>query len=356
MIDLDSLDQIKTLDKGNYLGSIEALADQVRQTWEEVQEIVVPEAYQKVNKIILNGMGGSSFGGLVVKSVFADRLKVPLEVINSYEVPAYVDENTLFIFASYSGTTEEILATVDEALARGAKCLGVSADGKLGEILTERNLPYFQIQPKFNPSNQPRAGLGYSIIGVAGLLKQSGLLDFSTTDIDKITAVLQKANESYGVSVRMEDNLAKKYALESIGKILILAAAGHLAGSVHVFRNQLHETAKNFADYFLFSELNHHLMESLSHPWTNSDNLLFLQIHSDFYHPGIKKRLSITKDVIEQNKIKALEFQPLSGNKLSEAFEVIGFGGYCSFYLGMLNGVDPSFIPWFDYFKEKLSG
>jgi glucose/mannose-6-phosphate isomerase len=355
MINLDSLEQIKELDKGNYLGSVEALADQVRQTWEEVQKIAVPEDYDQVNKIVVNGMGGSSFGGLVVKSVFADRLKVPIEVINSYSLPAYVDANTLVIFASYSGTTEEILNTVDEAIGRGAKCMGISAGGKLGEVLTQKSLPYYRLDPKFNPSNQPRAGLGYSIIGAAGLLNQAGLLDLTQKDIDEVISVLEKTNAQYGVSVGSDTNLAKQYAMELIEKVVVLVAAEHLAGSVHVFRNQLHETAKNFADYFLLSELNHHLMEGLSHPWTNPESLIFLQFKSELYHPRIQKRLPITKDVVEQNKIQVLEFELASESKLTQAFELIGFGGWCSFYLGMLNGVNPSLIPWVDYFKEKLS-
>lgn len=355
MINLDNLDQIKELDKGNYLGSVEALADQVRQAWEEVRKVAVPENYSQVSKIVLNGMGGSSFGGLVVKAVFADRLKVPIEVINSYHVPAYVDENTLVVFASYSGTTEEVLDSVDEAAAQGAKCLGISAGGKLGEVLTQKGLPYYRLDPKYNPSNQPRAGLGYSIIGVAGLLHQAGLLDLAQNEIDEVISTLGEANEKYGVPVGSETNLAKKYAGEMIDKIVILAAAEHLAGSVHVFRNQLHETAKNFADYFLLSELNHHLMEGLSHPWSNRENLIFLLFGSELYHPRIQKRLPITKDVIEQNKIKVLEFELAAGSKFAQAFELIGFGGWCSFYLGMLNGVNPSLIPWVDYFKEKLS-
>jgi glucose/mannose-6-phosphate isomerase len=355
MINLDNLEQIKELDKGNYLGSVEALADQVRQTWEEVQKIVIPEDYRQVNKIVLNGMGGSSFGGLVVKAVFADRLQVPLEVINSYTVPAYVDENTLFIFASYSGTTEEILNTIDEAISRGAKCMGISAGGKLGEVLTQKNLPYYRLDPKFNPSNQPRAGLGYSIIGAAGLLKQAGLLELTQKDIDEVISVLEETNAKYGVSVGSDANLAKQYAMELLEKVIVLVAAEHLAGSVHVFRNQLHETAKNFADYFLLSELNHHLMEGLSHPWTNPENLIFLQFKSGLYYPRIQKRLAITKDVIEQNKIPVLELELAAESKLAQAFELIGFGGWCSFYLSMLNGVNPSLIPWVDYFKNKLT-
>ena len=355
MDSLDNLSQIKALDKGNYLSSIEALPEQCRQTWQEVGQVEIPASYREVEKIVINGMGGSAFGGLVAKSVYRNQLKVPLEIINSYSVPAYVNEKTLFIFSSYSGTTEEVLATVDEVLSRGAKGLGITTGGRLAEILSQKQIPYFKINPQFNPSGQPRSALGYAILGTIGLLKKTGVLSIEDAEIQAVMENLNQTNQTFGVGSLETDNPAKKLARSSQGKVVILVGAEFLAGSTHIFRNQLNETAKNFADFYLLPELNHHLMDGLSFPKTNTQNLTFLFFDSSFYSPKIGKRMAITKDVVTQNKIPVLSFECLAEDRLSQAFEAIQFGSFVSFYLAMLNGVDPSVIPWVDYFKEKMS-
>ncbi len=35
--------------------------------------------------------------------------------------------------------------------------------------------------------------------------------------------------------------------------------------------------------------------------------------------------------------------------------EILQWGGYITFYLGMLNGIDPGKVPWVDYFKAQLA-
>ncbi len=222
-------------------------------------------------------------------------------------------------------------------------------------MMKERGFPFFLINPRHNPAGQPRAGVGYSIMGIVGMLAQTGLLAVGDEEIRRVIKTLDEFNQKSALAVPQEINLAKQMAQSIREKIIILVGAEHLAGSLRVFRNQLQETAKNFADFYLLPELNHHLMEGLSFPKTNPQNLLFLFFDSRLYSPKIGKRMTITKDVVNQNQIPVLSFECLAEDKLSQAFEAILFGSYVSFYLALLNGVDPSVIPWVDYFKEKMA-
>lgn len=342
---LDEIEKIKRLDKSNLLGSIELLPEQCRQTWEEVKEIKIPDTYRQVSNIVVNGMGGSGLGPHVVKSVFSDSLRIPLEVINSYTLPGYVDKNTLLILSSYSGTTEEVWETGEEALKRGAKCLGITTGEKLGEFLDSNNIPYFKIIPKHNPCGQPRMGLGYTILGIIGLINQCGLIKIEDEEINLLIETLREINYLY---------LAKKIAQKIFGKITILVAAEFLAGSIHTWQNQQHEVAKNYGNYFLISELNHHLLEGMGNPKSNPKNLISFFANSKLYHQAIRKRFLITKDVFKKNKIEVVEFECQSASKLLQAFELIHFGSYVNFYLAMLNNIDPTPTPWVNLFKEQL--
>jgi glucose/mannose-6-phosphate isomerase len=354
MIELDNQEAVRQLDKKNYYSSVEEFPRQCEQAWEEVKTIPLPPEYGAVENIVVCGMGGSGLGSWVIDSLFADRLKVPFEVVNDYTLPLSVNEKTLVVLSSYSGTTEEVLTAFEEAYLRRAKCLGIAAGGTLADLMRERNLPFYLIDPKHNPAGQPRAGVGYSIMGIVGMLAATGLVAVSDDEIKKVISALDEFSQKYSLLVPEATNLAKQIAQSLKEKIIILVGAEHLSGSLRVFRNQLQETAKNFADFYLLPELNHHLMEGLSFPKNNPQNLTFLFFDSALYSPRIGQKMTVTKDVVTQNKIPFLSYQCQAAERLSQAFEAILFGAYVSFYLAMLNEVDPSVIPWVDYFKEKL--
>lgn len=352
---LDDKAKIVDFDKRNFLGSITLFPKQCSQAWEEAKTLVLPEDYKNVEKVVLNGMGGSGLGLHIVDSVFFDKLEVPVEVFNSYSVPNYVDEKTLFLASSYSGTTEEIIYSLDEALKRKAKIMGITAGGKLEELFKENNIPYFKINPINNPCDQPRMGLGYSITGIMGLLSKAGVIKVQDEDFLEVQAVLEKNNQLYRLDVPEEQNLAKMIAQKLLGKIIILIGGEFLAGSLHAFRNQFHENAKNYSEYHVLPELNHHLMESLSLPKTNPDVLSVLAINSNLYPPLIQKRFSITNEVIQKNNLPVMEYHLFGKTKLAQAYELIHFGEYVNFYLSFLNNVDPASIPCVDFFKKRLT-
>ncbi|MBN1325383.1 hypothetical protein JW977_00135 [Candidatus Falkowbacteria bacterium] len=355
MLNLDNLNAIKRLDKTNMLGSIDLLHKQVGQTWNDIQEFEVPDNYKNVKKVIINGMGGSGIGGHIVRTLFSDKIKIPVMQINSYKIPECLDRNTLYIVSSYSGTTEEPLTEIGKAVKKKAKVIGITTGGKQKIIFDKYELPYFNFEPLYNPCDQPRMGLGYSIFGQVGIFERCGLIDIKDKQVEEVRKVLRASVNRFGSKISIKTNIAKQTAKKLCGKIPIIIASEFLEGNAHTMANQINENAKNFAAYHLISELNHHLMEGLKHPKSNSKNLFFLFINSDLYYSRNQKRYSITQDVVEKNKVGWTEFKPKSKTKLLQAFEVLSFGSYVGFYLAMLNGLNPAPIPYVDYFKERLS-
>src|SRR5688572_7593999 len=62
-----------------------------------------------ITRVAVAGMGGSALAALLAKVWLRGDMKVPFEVVRTYDLPAYVDQNTLVIASSYSGNTEETL-------------------------------------------------------------------------------------------------------------------------------------------------------------------------------------------------------------------------------------------------------
>lgn len=356
-MNLDDLKIYQKLDKGQVGESIELLPDQINQALQEARLIKVPKEYSRINQVVVNGMGGSNLGWGIVKSVFGDKLKAPIVIAPGYRVPAAVDKNTLFIISSYSGNTEEPLSVYKEVKKRGAKIMAITADGKknkLAKLMLKDNIPGYIFKPEFNVSGQPRMGLGYSIFGAAVLLAKAGLFAIKTKEIENIIASLKIWDKRLRPEMKKKNNLAKRMAIELYGKQPVIIGAEFLIGNLRALRNQFCENSKNFASYLTLPELNHYALESLGNPKANKKDLVFIFFDSNLYHPRIQQRSDLTKQVVKKNKIQVLGYKLTGKTKLEQSFEMLQFGSWVTYYLAMLNNVNPSKIPWVDWFKKEL--
>ena len=138
-------------------------------------------------------------------------------------------------------------------------------------------------------------------------------------------------------------------------KAPILIGSEHLVGTVYAIKNQFNESAKTFSAIFELPELNHHLMEGLGHPDDLGNFLSFLFFESDLYSERVKKRYALTRDVLSKNNVGSLTYKLKSASKLSQVFETLCVGSMVVFTIAKKLEIDPTVIPWVDYFKAKLS-
>lgn len=352
-IDLTSRQAIALLDKSNALGSVEALAKQIEHAWADVKTVAV-KIKSPIKNVVVSGMGGSGLGADVIKSLFKDKLNVPFDFVHSYTLPNYIDENTLVILSSYSGTTEEVLASSKQAEEKGAQIIAITTGGELGPLAKEKGWPTYVIDPVHNPSGQPRMALGYSVIGTVGLCAQAGLLNLTDAQVQSIQTVIKQQLAKSCVEEDADNNPAKILAYEMIDRRPILVVAEFLEGMAHVNANQLNENAKIFADYKIVPEINHHLMEGLKFPASNKDSHIFFFMNSELYLPKNQQRMEITKEIVEKNGLDTMRVELTAKTKLDQAFEMLALFSFVGFYLSMLEGIDPCPIPFVDEFKEKL--
>ncbi len=353
-MDLDNLQIHQSKNISKVAQSIELLADQIRDIFEIRELLIVPKEYRKINKIVIAGMGGSNLGARIIKSVFADVLKFPIEIWADYDAPGFVDRHTLFILSSYSGNTEEVLSAYDVAVLERAKILAITAGGKLEALMLQENIPGLLIKARHNPSNQPRLALGYSVFAMMLLLQKSGILGFSDKEVLDLIDFLELHDRLYRPNILTKENKSKKIALKIHKKIPILLGGAFLEGNLHTLRNQICETSKNFADYLVLPDLNHYAMEGLQYPVSNKKNLIFVFFESDLYSEKIQKRLKLTQKIVEKNKIEYVSVKLKGKDKINQSFEFLQLGSWLSYYLAVLNGINPLDVPFVEWFKENL--
>lgn len=351
---LDDREALEKLDASGVLPTIEQLANQCQEVWGIAQQVRVPEEYANVRQVVVAGMGGSILGTHIIQTVFKDELKVPVLIVPDYTLPEFVDENTLVIASSYSGTTEETISALTDAKRRGAKIAGITSGAEVARMLTEWQLPVVVFPTTYNISGQPRMGLGYSVFGQMILFAKCGLLQITEEMYESVLAIISDAHLQFAQSVNSEKNAAKLLAFEMLDKIPVITVAEHLEGVGHVLANQLNENAKTYSEYRVIPELNHHLMEGLQFPNDNGDHILFFTVESDLYSQNNAIRLTLTEEVLEKHHIEVRSIKLAGKTKLAQAFELLVFGSYASFYLAMLHDIDPANIPWVDWFKSEL--
>ena len=366
-MNLDNIKGIKKLDSKNMLGSLQLLSHQVEEVLEASLAtplksplgngggLRIPASYKKIDRILVLGMGGSVIGSHVFKTLFSDELKVTVDMVSDYHIPAFVNNKTLVLASSYSGNTEEPVNAVKEALKKKAKIMVITSGGKLKAFAKRNKLPLLNYTTKSNTCDSPRMGLGYSIVGQLVMFAKVGVIKLTNKQIKDIVKTLVKYEALFGVGQKTKDNPAKLIAKDLLSKKVLYTGAEHLSGSVHICANQMNENAKRFAVYFLIPELNHHLLEGMIYPASNKNDLAFLLISSNLYGKKVQKRFDITVDVLDKNKIKNFTYVCGEKTRLEQVFEVLVLGSYVSYYSAILQNTDPTAIPFVDYFKEQLS-
>ncbi len=355
MINIDDIEKVKLFGKDNGVySSILSLADQVEQSFLEIDSLNLPKKFFSARNIVVSGMGGSALGGRITDSLITQTAAIPIKVFTDFYVPNYVNKETLFIVSSYSGSTEETISAAYDGIKREALVFIITTGGKLAQMAKKEKIPALIFEPKFNPSNQPRYALGYSVAAILALLSKCGYISLSNQEKENLVSFIKKVISDFCAEVHSSNNTAKKIALNLRGKVPVLITSEHLVGSVHAFKNLLNETAKTFAALFDLPELNHHLMEGLKNPTRIRDFFTFVFFESPLFSKGVIKRYPLTKDVVSKNGFTISTYTTLGKRKLLQAFEVLVFSYFVSYYLSLLYGEDPAKIPWVDYFKEKL--
>ena len=351
---LDQDDTYLKLDSQNIYESVLGLRDQLAQAWLEASTQAVNQGCQLSKNIVIAGMGGSALGGRIIRSLDQYILNVPLEVVTNYRLPSYVNQDTLVVLVSYSGGTEEIVSCLYDAQKRSAKVFVVASGGKLADLATKNSFDRYIFTPKFNPSNQPRMGLGYSIAAILAILSRCHFINFAKKDVEEIDGLLDTLTPTFSKEKKLELNPAKSLAVKLKNKGIILISANHLVGVTHAIKNMFNENSKTFAAHFDLPELNHHFLEGLTFPQSVRDSLHFILINSSLYPQIIQNRLRITKQLIEKSGYLTTTVKAEASNPTLQAFETLYFGEFLSFYLALVNQVDPGPIPSVDYLKTQL--
>ncbi len=296
----------------------------------------------KFSNIVLTGLGGSGIAGSIVQNYAYNKIKVPFIVNKDYFLPAFVDKNSLVIFSSYSGNTEETVAALQTAIKAKATIVCISSGGKIVEIAKNRNLDCI-VLPSGMP---PRACLGYSILQVIRCFEHFGLFkNVLKSEVANSVELLDKEEKNIRKS-------AIKIAAQLHNKLPIIYSAADFEGMAIRFRQQLNENSKILTWHHVIPEMNHNELVG----WRDKDpNKVVVLLRNDNDYERVQMRMEINKKVFKQYTPNIIEIKSKGDSYWERLFYFVHLTDYISTELAKLRNVDATEVKVIDFLKGSLA-
>ena len=340
---------IESYDKDNMLKLLLEFPEQCINAGDIAQKFDVPDEYRNTTNIVIAGMGGSAIGGDLAKVIFNAQSPIPIIVNRNYTIPEFINDKTLFIGVSYSGNTEETLSAFKAAREKSAKLLAITSDGKLKELAIEVGAPYLII-----PGGQPpRASLAYLFIPLLSIISRLGFApDFNLTSaLLESAEILRKMANDFAPE---KSSLPKELAYKLHNHIPIIYASQDLDAVATRWKGQFCENSKMLAYHNVFPEMNHNEIEGWLHPaeLTRQCQVVILRDESD--HQRIQKRMDITRALIKEHVAQITCVKSHGKSLLARLLSLIYIGDFASFYLAILNKINPTPVGRIGRLKDSL--
>lgn len=342
---LDDEVKRRRYDSQGMINVIDRFARQCEEAIEKGKGFSLPEM-GKIDRVVVCGMGGSAMAGDIARRFS----RVILAVNRSYTLPAFVDSQTLIVAISYSGNTAETLSSFAQGLETGASVLAISSGGRLEEISKAHGIPFLKVPSGY----QPRAAMGYLALPLLVVLSKLGLLN-ETGSWEALLQGLVRVRDRCTFSVPGEDNPAKRLAHTLSGRVPVIYGTVDNTDLVAMrFKTQINENAKQPAFWNVFPELNHNeILALMRSDLLANQHIILLQ--NDYDLRQNRARMEIMTGLFEEHDVPFTVLRAEGEGELAQILSQIYFGDYVSYYLALLNEVDPTPVTLIEEFKKELA-
>lgn len=316
-------------------------------------KIEIPGHYQRAyHNVVVSGLGGSAIGGDILRTCAIHQAAIPVLVNRDYDIPAFVDEKTLFLAVSYSGNTEETLSAYRQARQKNAAIIVVSSGGKLSAMASEDGCFVIEVPGGLSP----RAASGYLFSPLAIILDQLNILTGTRADLQETQQVLTVLRAEIGPEADAASNIAKQLATQMKNHIpVIWGSASHSETTALRWKGQINENAKSPAYYNIFPELNHNEIVGFEAPEELLSRLFVVMLRDPGDHERVKRRMEISRGIIQDHVAGVAEVEARGKSFLARFYSLAYIGDYVSFYLAQEYGINPTPVKVIDYLKAELA-
>ena len=332
------------------LDTVGGLAAQCREAYATgLATSPLPEA-DDVASIVVCGMGGSAIAGDVLAAVAAPRLRIPVTVVRTPELPEFCGPHTLVVASSYSGETSETLGLFEKAVVRGCRILSLTSGGTLGERSFELG-----VGRVLAPGGlMPRAAFGHLALGALGALEAMGIAPSHADDVDEAVALMDEVMAESGPDVTGPSNPAKALALAIGERVPVVWGADGIASVAATrWKTQFNENAKVPAFAAALPELDHN--EVVGWSPGRGEGFAVIALRHAGEHVDVATRFPLSQEIARRSGADVREVEARGRSDLARLLTLVQIGDLVSTYLGLARGVDPSPVEAITTLKRALA-
>ena len=345
---LDSRASVDRLDPQGLLERIEGLPDQCEAAWEQAQALSLPQTHRDDRDVLILGMGGSGIAGSFLQSLATPQGSKPVHVARGYDVPAWVGQNTLVVACSHSGNTEETLSAFRQVIEARASLVVITTGGEIGKIAADASATVFTYQS----DGEPRSAIGHQLMALLRIGEQAGLVDSQAGAVSEAVNLMREQRSQLGFDSPLDRNPAKQLAVRLHGNLPVVVGAGLLDVAAYRWKTQINENADSWAMHETLPELDHNSIVGFGLPDVPNLHVVFLR-HADL-HPRLLLRYAPTAEALEAEGVAHETVDVEGESNLAQVLTAIYYGDFVSYYLGLMNDIEPSAVKPIDTLKEKL--
>lgn len=321
---------------------ISGVNDQINEAIEIATNIDFHPAQKEFRNVLICGLGGSGIGGVIISQLLKSDLKIPVTCINDYNIPAFVDKNTLIIASSYSGNTEETIAAVREGMTKHAEICVITSGGELLNMAKANNWNHAVVPG----GQQPRAMLTYSIIQQLYLLERYGLInDRRILNLQRVTAQLEA--EKANIISEAQELAAKLH-----NKTVVIYSDSSFGGVGTRFKQQINENSKELCWNHVLPEMTHNELVG----WAGGKaHYAPVYLATDYDHPRTTSRWNISKEVIKNYTQNINEIKAKGDSQIAQIFYLIHFTDWVSWFLSEIKNIDANEVDVIIHLKSEMA-
>ncbi len=114
------------------------------------------------------------------------------------------------------------------------------------------------------------------------------------------------------------------------------------------------ENAKVLAFGHVLPEMNHNELVGWKVLRRIMQDMVVIFLRDKGDNPRVNLRAGITRDIVNHYAASVIEVESEGKSLLARMFSLIYLGDWVSFYLAILNGIDPTPVKVIDYLKGEL--
>ncbi|MBI3638404.1 hypothetical protein HY227_01525 [Candidatus Wolfebacteria bacterium] len=297
---------------------------------------------KKSDGFVVCGMGGSHLA--------ADLLKIwnpelDLIVHKNYGLPDLPEKflkERLIIISSYSGNTEEMIDSFEEALDKKLKIAVIAARGELLELARKNSIPYIAIPDTDIP---PRMALGFCVKAL-----------FKITGDEKSLNRIAKLSES--LDAKEFEEWGRDLAEKINGFVPVVYSSEKNLPVAYNWKIKFNENSKIPAFCNAFPELNHNEINGFDvSPATRglAENFYFIFLMDENDNPSISKRMSVLGEMYRERGFNVEVLGLESDDEFHKIFSSLILADWVTYSLADIYCVEPEPVPMVSEFKKRIS-